>query len=131
MAQRLGGSFAPKITSEKLEHFRQLAGNVEDQRCSIYMLELIEMVDLFFETPDSTLPGTKHPVAGMVVPLEDAEVKRIWDKVPWPEECDMIGKAFDILPPGEQRNAAYHLLWYARELTLDREPMTQERCGFK
>lgn len=131
MAQRLGGSFAPRIDEEKLEQYRQLAGNVQDQRCSDYMLKLVEMLDLFYETPDSTLPGTKHPIAGMVVPLEDAETTRIWDKVPYSDECDLIGKAFDILPPGEQRNAAYHLLWYARELTLDREPMTQERVGLK
>jgi len=131
MAQRLGGSFAPRITDDKLEEYRQLAGNVPDQRCSEYMIQLVEMLDLFNETPESSLPGTKNPLAGMVVPLEDAEIKRIWDKVPYMEECDLIGKAFDILPPGEQRNAAYHLLWYARELTLDREPMTQERVGFK
>ena len=131
MAQRLGGSFAPQITDDKLEEYRQLAGNVHDQRCSEYMIQLVEMLDMFNETPESSLPGTKHPLAGMVVPLEDAEIKRIWDKVPYMEECDLIGKAFDILPPGEQRHAAYHLLLYARELTLDREPMTQERVGFK
>lgn len=131
MLQKLGGSFAPKIDEAKLEQYRQLAGSVEDQRCSDYMFQLVEMLEVFFETPDSILPGTKHPILGTVIPLEDAEVKRIWDKVPWSDECDLIGKVFDNLPPGEQRNAAYHLLWYARELTLDREPMTQERAGLK
>ncbi len=39
-----------------------------------------------------------------------------------------LGKVFDSLA-GDIRNAAYHLLWYARELTKDREPRTKDKHG--
>ncbi len=127
--KQFGGSFAPPIDEAKLEEYRQLAGNVSDEQASDYMLQLVEMLDLFFETGDSSLQGSPHPSGvGSVVPLEDAEIKRIWDKVPWAADCDAMGKTFRKLQ-GVERNAAYHLLWYARELTQDREPMTTVRVG--
>lgn len=130
MAKLIGGCFAPELAPEKVSGYRQLSAGVEDKQIAQYMGDLCDMLDLFFQTPESTLGGSKHPIAGIVVPLEDAEIQRIWNKVPWPEECDLIGKAFDRLPSGDVRNAAYHLLWYARELAKDREPMTKERAGF-
>jgi len=129
MATRyIGGSFAPPLTPEKLEDYKVLAEECQDRKVDGYMADLIKMVELFRETPESKNGGSAHPSGrGAIVPLEDSEIERIWDAVPWPEECDVMGKAFDVLPPGDLRNAAYHLLWYARELASDREPITTDK----
>lgn len=43
-------------------------------------------------------------------------------------ECQHIANTFDILT-GTARNDAYHLLWYAREFALGREPITKDRLN--
>lgn len=86
-----------------------------------------------------------------VAPLEKAEVERIWDLVPWDHECTAIAALFETLPyplpekDGRSReeriaslpeakqtqvrvkDAAVHLLWFARELCADREPLTSDK----
>lgn len=157
---RVGGSFAPSIKADDIAKYRAAAQAHGDQEVSEAILELIEMVELFQQTPDSTLPGTPHPSGtGVVTPLTDEEKKRIFDKVPWKRECDALAVLFNALPDGTVpdgteeriapngkpykvekrrvvdehaatiRKAAFHLLWYAYELTFDREPMTRERVG--
>lgn len=130
MSYRLGGSFAPPITAEKLDSYRLLADE-EGGEIGSEMKKLCEMVEVFFQTPSSTLPGTPHPLGrGTIVPLEEAEIKRIWDYVPWPRECDSLGDLFLTIShetKRELRNAANHLLWYARELAADREPITNDK----
>jgi hypothetical protein len=66
---------------------------------------------------------------GQIVPLHPAEVERIWDHVPWDHELDGIQRLFDAIPASQKdlRNAAFHLLWYAKELAHDREPITQDK----
>lgn len=123
---RIGGSFAPPITDELLAEYCSLCEQCKDRKAQGYMRQLVVMLNKFNETPRSTIEGTPHPVGvGVIVPLEPDEIERIWDEVPWPEECDLMGKAFDVLK-GDVRKAAYHLLWYARELTADREPITND-----
>lgn len=123
MAQQFGGSFAPPITN--LDAYRALASKTSDEIREA-MISLCDMVDLFNKTPKSKLNGSSHPSGkGVVIPLESVEIKRIWDAVPWSSECDRMGVLFDSLT-GDVRNAAYHLLWYARELTMDREPITTD-----
>lgn len=125
--KQIGGSFAPPLSDEQITSYEQLAKACDDRKCSGFMLDLVKMVRAFRETGDSKQPGKPHPAGrGVIVPLEDAEIERMWDLVPWPEECDLMGQAFDTLT-GETRNAAYHLLWFARELTLDREPITSDK----
>jgi hypothetical protein len=89
------------------------------------------MVRKFRETPDSVQPGTPHPSGrGVIVPLEDAEIQRIWDVVPWMEELKMYGQLFEKISATEQRdlrNAAFHLLWFGKELCSDREPITNDK----
>ena len=75
--------------------------------------------------------GAAHPSGtGQVVSLHPDEVSRLWDAVPWNEELEMFGRIFDRIDPQgnkELRDAAFHLLWYGRELFLDRVPMTTDR----
>ena len=124
--QLLGGSFAPPIDEAKLAAYESLIPS-DDRQVADYMASLIAMVRKFQETPESTIPGSPHPVVGIIVPLEESEVQRIWDVVPYREECDAIGLVFERLPTGDVRNAAFHLLWYAYELTADREPITKDK----
>jgi len=128
MAIQVGGSFAPPLDDAKLSAYEELGKSIVDPQAAEYFSRLVAMLRAFWETGESKLPGTKHPSGmGIMVPLEEAEIKRIWDHVPWAEECDLIGRCFDKFESGPLRNAAYHLLWYARELTLDREPITADK----
>lgn len=123
---RYGGSFAPPLNQQKLDRFKQLASDAGAQTGE-YMTTLIAMVEKFLETGASSSPGKPHPSGvGRIIPLDDAEKTRIWDSVPWREELEMMSAVFDQLPKGETRNAAFHLLWYGRELNSDREPITND-----
>lgn len=138
---RLGGSFAPPIDAETLAEYRTIAEGAPPE-LKEPMVELCKMVGVFNETPASRQPGTPHPVgtmlrgdgsvipAPLVVPLDEAEIKRIWDYVPWDHECEMYRQLFETIPVDSPlRNPAFHLLWYAVELTRDREPMTKDKLG--
>jgi hypothetical protein len=177
-----GGSFAPPLPAAKLKEYAALARSapppVKDA-----VLKLCEMVEIFQETPKSKKRGTPHPAGkGFIVPLEEDEVKRIWDHVPWdgqvfdadgnelpkgspvpegghkaPDEREMLAALFNSLPTGlgepvlvefqtpggvtarrreapvvdpaakALRDAAFHLLWHAVELSQDREPITTDQ----
>ena len=124
-----GGSFAPPLDSTKLAVYRQLAAKAEPKLAEV-LVKLCDMVALFQKTPASSAPGTRHPSGrGVIVPLDPAEVKRIWDAVPWDYECDAYQRLFDEIPAENKplRNAAFHLLWMAKELSMDREPLTNDR----
>lgn len=142
---RIGGSFAPPLTEQNLVSYRELADRAPEQ-VKLEMHKLCDMVETFYLTPKSTLQGTPHPVGNvkgkngrvvtpMIVPLQDEEVERMWNLVPWNDEvsgehineCEVLSKLFDGIHPQENkalRDAAFHLLWYAVELANDREPIT-------
>lgn len=158
---RLGGSFAPPLDKDKIARYRQLAKSADDLRVRDAMLPLCEMCSVFFQTPRSKRAAHTHPVgefidmegnkrtAPAIVPLEEKEIERIWNHVPWDYECDALGTLFETLWTGMEermvngilqmvlvdphardlRNAAFHLLWFARELTRDREPLTNDMLG--
>jgi hypothetical protein len=120
----IGGSFAPRLTPEKVAEYRDTAQAVADAQARGYMLDLCNMMDLWHQTPDFG-GGAPNALSMPVTPLPEEEVQRIWDVVPWKDECDLMGQCFDKLE-GDQRNAAFHLLWYAVELTNDRQPCTKD-----
>jgi hypothetical protein len=127
----LGGSFAPPITDEKLAAYKALAASAP-QRVRTAMEELIAAVDAWWALPESSKAGSKHPTGvGAIVPLEDDHVQKLWDVVPWDYELAPLSNSqgtgvFDDLT-GDLRNAAFHLLWFANELTKDREPITADK----
>jgi hypothetical protein len=137
--------FAPPIDAARLYHYRELAAFAPEAVCDA-MTGLIEMVEQFQKTPESKLPGvpletdfTRSPfrrpdgkpaAPPKIVPLEQAEVNRMWDLIPWPHELEAMGKLFETISPvthKELRDAAFHLKWFAGELLLDREPMTSDK----
>lgn len=130
VAPRIGGSFAPPLGAEKIAAYRALAASA-DPAVAEAVLALCDMVALFRETPASRNAGTPHPSGrGTIVPLEDAEIKRIWDTVPWEHEAEMYARLFDGIDPVAAkplRDAAFHLLWFAVELGRGREPLTADR----
>ena len=131
--------FAPPIDEKTLNRYRRLAAQAEPPVADA-MDELITMVKAFLETPASTeIPvetpvlcrvGGKTKTSAKIVPLSEDEVKRIWDVVPWPHEIEAMGKLFSEISHethAELRNAAFHLKWYAAQLTRDREPPTADK----
>lgn len=125
----VGGSFAPPLDDTRLASYKALAEALVASPVKSGMLDLVEMMEEFNKTPPSTLPSTMHPATRtlIITPLDSAEIERIDHVVPWAHECDSLGKVFEDIPPGDLRNAAFHLLWFARELTNDREPITSDR----
>jgi hypothetical protein len=129
--KQFGGSFAPPLTDKQLDNYEDLANECDDPQVQDYMLNLVKMVRKFRETEPSKKKGTKHPSGvGTITQLEDAEIERIWDVVPWMEETKVMSEVFDRISPDddkELRNAAHHLLWFAVELSQDREPLTNDK----
>lgn len=129
---RIGGSFAPPLTPEKLERYRELAG-AASPRVRDAMLQLCEMAQAHQGLRRSKRKGSPHPSGrGQVVPLEAEAVEHLDPLVPWPDECDALAGVFERIDPRaekETRDAAFHLLWYANELTRDREPIFNDALG--
>jgi hypothetical protein len=126
---------APSLDAGKLKSYLDLA-KASDPQTADAMGSLITMVEMHLDRPKASAKAnapasTPHPSGiGVIEPLPEEEVKRLWDVVPWEEELEMYGKIFDRISPETNkplRDAAFHLLWYGRELFLDREPITQDR----
>jgi hypothetical protein len=120
----IGSTAAPRLTPDKVAEYRALAGTVEDREARYYMLDLCRMVEVWLETPDLP-PGPPNVLGFPVTPLTQEEIARLDEVVPFRNECEAMGKSFESLQ-GDQRNAAFHLLWYAYELTADRQPCTKD-----
>lgn len=147
--------FAPPLTDKLIAKYRQIAESLGDARGEIRdaMRECLKPIDLWWELDESkgsagdpTLKIDQHrgqPVVIKVTSLDPEFRDQLFDAIPWPYEIDAMQRLFDTLPSGtvevegtvkvvdqsafELRNAAFHLLWFARELCLDREPLTQEK----
>lgn len=129
---RIGGSFAPALDAKGLAAYRKLAADAPPQVAE-GMRVLADMLEFYRKGPEGSRStrSTPHPSGrGTIVTLPDDEVKRIWDAVPWDDDLDMYAKVFDRIDPVAQkelRNAAFHLLWFGRELFLDRVPLTADK----
>ena len=121
----IGGSFAPRITADKVAEYRVIAETVTDREIQSHMVSLCEMMATWLQTPDVSMQSV-GPFGQPIAKLPKEEIDRIWDTVPWPNECKMIGECFEKLTDTAQRNAAFHLLWYAVELANDRQPCTKD-----
>lgn len=126
----IGGSFAPPLDTDKLTRYRELADTAVSSQVREVLHKLCDMVAKFWETPKSSLSGVSHPSGrGLIINLEDDEIKRIWDYVPYDKENKMYAELFDTIDARtnkELRDAAFHLLWFAVELEKDREPLTND-----
>lgn len=140
---RLGGTFAPPLTDDLLVRYQQLYEALpRDSQIRDAMAQLHTCCKLWWELPESGHPGVPHPVgpmegldgkrykAPLVISLEDDHMEQLWESIPWKTDLDAMGVLFDSLNPVTQkqlRDAAYHLLWHAKELEKDREPITKDK----
>lgn len=139
----LPACLAPKLDSDGLEVYRSRANSAGDGPVRDSMLELIAMIEKYWEVPvsDSTSETKPLPcpldVCGKQVTeltmkrLSQDQVQRIWDKVPWENELNAMGDVFQGISAETDktlRDSAFHLLWYGRELFLDREPITMDQA---
>lgn len=126
----VGGCFAPLLDVAGLDRYEQLSEACDNQQVKDYMRQLITMLRVFWETSESTETPVTHWSGAAMRSLEDAEIQRIWDVVPWESDLDAMSAVFDTISDvtdKELRNAAFHLVWYGRELTADREPLTSDK----
>ncbi len=148
---RIGGSFAPPLTDEKLAAYGVLAasapGPVKDA-----MTELLACCEKWWNLPEPNGTAVRpHPVGvGAIVSLQENHAKELSDLIPWTHELKAMQELFDALPSGSTsgeevltdgvrwavvtdpeakalRDAAFHLLWHVKELDLDREPLTADQ----
>jgi hypothetical protein len=129
--QRFGGSFAPPLTDEKLAAYKQFADAAADPQIRDAMLVLHNCAAQWWEQPESTGDGRPHPSGrGVIVDLDQPIAAALFDHIPWKDELDVFAARFDgidAVASKELRDAAFHLLWFARELDLDREPLTANK----
>lgn len=128
---RIGGSFAPPLSDSALEAYKGLIQAQDESPVKDAMNSVLACCEAWWAEPESTGGGQRHPSGtGMVVHLDDDVAKRLWNSIPWKEELQMYGSLFEKIDPVSQkdlRNAAFHLLWHASELEMDREPITFDR----
>lgn len=127
-----GGSFAPPLSDEKIARYRELAERApEGSFLREALLALLKLILAWWDLPDSQTSPSVHPSGAPVMGMDPEYSKALYDLVPWDHEMKAYDEEFDKIPPvgesKELRDAAYHLLWHARELDLDREPITGQR----
>ncbi len=128
----IGGSFAPPLDDAKLARYRALIDALPARSPLRDALEtLYRCVAQWWELPESTGGGRPHPVGrGYIVHLDEQHQKALWDAIPWEHElreCERLCDGIDPRGQKELRDAAHHLLWFVKELNLDREPLTNDK----
>ena len=135
---------APPLTDAKLAAYDKLIKDCDDARVADAMAMLMKCVKAWWVLPESKRESRglvlmhrddpakeRKPITVPVTPLEETHVASLDAVTPWMAELDHLSKGdvglFDKLPLGELRNAAFHLLWHVKEITLDREPMTMDK----
>jgi hypothetical protein len=133
----IGGTFcfAPPMTDEKLDRYEELADS-EGGETGAVMRELLACVRAWWKLPESRRTDGRRlrlqDAEVVETPLEPDHVKELDPVTPWMRELNTLSTEkndgpLDSLPPGEVRDAAFHLLWYAKEITQDREPLTRDK----
>lgn len=132
MARQFGGTFAPPLSDEILAKYRQQIDALPaDSMIRDVCDKLHTCCHAWWNAPDSNGPGKRHPSGkGMIVPLDEGIAKQLFDVIPWDKELEAYQKVLDGIDPvadRDLRNMAFHLLWHAKELEMDREPITADK----
>lgn len=129
---------APPLTDEKIKQYEAVIESLPAYRAEVRdaMAKCLACVKVWWELPVSTKKAVKyqlkHKGKDLVFelrPLEDQHIEKLWDTTPWLRECKSMQELFDGIDDGmerELRDAAHHLLWFATELSLYREPVTSD-----
>lgn len=131
MTNRFGGSFAPPLTDEKLAAYKALIDAQPASHLKDALNTVLACSEAWWVAPESTGKGIPHPSgSGFIVDLDAEIAKSLFDVIPWKQELDMFQTLFDGIDNSSERalrDAAFHLLWHARELENDREPITHDK----
>lgn len=128
----IGGSFAPPLTDESMAAYKSLIDAQPPSAVKDAMATLHNCCGVWWNLPESNGTATqKHPVGvGLIVKLHDDHAKALEPNIPWDHELDAIQALFETIPNETQkplRDAAFHLLWHVKELSLGREPLTNDK----
>ena len=133
MAQKIGGSFAPPLSDDKLASYKTLIEAQPESATKDALGKLLTCVQKWWELPDSDGAAASHPATTrmQIVDLTPEIAKTLWDYIPWKEELTAMQALFDVIPAtqAELRNCAFHLLWFGIELEKDREPLTNDKLA--
>ena len=128
----IGGSFAPPLTDALLGKY-EMALNDAPRQIKDAMTKLHALTTKWWDLPDNdgTTKVEPHPSGrGTMVTLDEASLEALDELLPWPEELALYGRLFEEINPitdKDLRDAAHHLLWFANELSLNREPITTDK----
>ena len=127
-----GGSFAPPLTDAKINQYRGIINSHEPGPLKDAMQTLLACCEKWWDLPEAA--GTAawaHPSGkGQVVTLQDDHAAELFGLIPWEHELNAMQSLFDSIDPvakRDLRNCAFHLLWYVKELEMDREPLTNDK----
>lgn len=121
----IGGSFAPPITEDHVKNWPTLIAATNGlTRTALEVLHKLMLAHRPHKA--KALKGEPHPSGkGIIMPLADDVKKACEPHLPSHAEMEIFGQLFESLG-GPIRDVAFHLLWYARELELGREPPTTD-----
>lgn len=120
-------SCAPPLTDEMLETYTELAATASPAKVKLVLEKLLNLVTAWYYLPESGGDPCEHG-SGLCeyIPLDENIKTELSQYLPFKEELSMFAEVLEG-QTGNIRNAGFHLLWYATELFLDREPITMDR----
>ena len=131
MLSFIGGNFAPPLSDEKFAAYKALVAVLPASPVRDAMTGLLRCCEKWWQLPEPAGTAIRaHPSGrGVVVALQDDHAAHLDDLIPWDYELEAAQKLFDTIDPvGDKalRDAAFHLLWHVKELSLGREPLTND-----
>lgn len=131
---------ANPLTDTMLSQYSSMISGLESGELKDALRSLYDCVNAWWNIDESKEQPTKWPMFNVAtgkrdhlleVPFSDDIIKKLDLTTPWISELNRLSNAeatglFDSLT-GELRDMAFHLLWYAKEISLDREPITQDK----
>lgn len=134
------GCFAPPLSDKTLAEYKELIkeadGEIKDE-----LEKLLTCVSAWWHLPEPKKTGREPRLALLhrgeemevpIIPMDPAHVEKLDPVTPYMRELNTLSNEagtglFDRLRAGPLRECAFHLLWFAKEITLDREPLTQDK----
>jgi hypothetical protein len=93
---RIGGSFAPPLSDEKLAQYRTLIEAMPESPAKDTGLLVLACCEKWWELPASKSAGSPHPIGvGTIVNLDEPLKKELWDYIPWTHDLNAMVSLFD------------------------------------
>lgn len=131
---------APALNETTLAVYGAEVNALEPSELKDTLLRLYRCVENWFRLPESkrtdvkqwefTNGTTGEKLTCKDQPLEEEHIMALWDTTPYMRELvamEPLLDSIDLVTDKSLRDMVFHLLWFAKELTLDREPMTTDK----